>query len=129
MSHKKPHLPTKICATCDRPFTWRKRWAACWESVRYCSEACRRRVSQAERTRTKDRPSRQGNARRSPSEEEWNDALATKGITPDGLREQLKRGIMIKAFVENEVVSKIEITDAQGKAFYDEHPEAFSKPE
>ncbi|HSO83389.1 peptidylprolyl isomerase [Thiocapsa sp.] len=66
---------------------------------------------------------------RSPSEEEWNDALAKKGITPDGLREQIKRGLMINAFVQNEVVSKIEITDAQLKAFYDEHPEAFSKPE
>jgi peptidyl-prolyl cis-trans isomerase C len=66
---------------------------------------------------------------RSPSEEEWNDALAKKGITPDGLREQLKRGLMINAFVQNEVVSKIEITDAQLKAFYDEHPEAFSRPE
>ena len=66
---------------------------------------------------------------RSPSEEEWNDALAKKGITPDGLREQLKRGLMINTFVQNEVVSKIEITDAQLKAFYDEHPEAFSKPE
>ncbi|QVL47677.1 MAG: DUF2256 domain-containing protein [Thiocapsa sp.] len=52
MSHKKPHLPTKICATCARPFTWRKRWAACWESVRYCSDACRGRCrrSNAETT-------------------------------------------------------------------------------
>lgn len=66
---------------------------------------------------------------RLPSQEEWNDALAEKGITPDGLREQLKRGLMINAFVQSEVVSKIEITDAQLKAFYDEHPEAFSKPE
>jgi peptidyl-prolyl cis-trans isomerase C len=66
---------------------------------------------------------------RSASEEEWNDALAKKGITSEGLREQLKRAIQINAFVENEVVSKIEITDAQLKAFYDEHPESFSKPE
>ena len=66
---------------------------------------------------------------RSASEEEWNDALAKKGITSEGLREQLKRAIQINAFVENEVLSKIEITDAQLKAFYDEHPEAFSKPE
>ncbi|WP_093029865.1 DUF2256 domain-containing protein [Thiocapsa roseopersicina] len=43
MSHKKPNLPTKICPTCARPFTWRKRWAACWESVRYCSDTCRSR--------------------------------------------------------------------------------------
>ncbi|RKT44145.1 peptidyl-prolyl cis-trans isomerase C [Thiocapsa rosea] len=66
---------------------------------------------------------------RSPSDEEWNDALAQKGITPDGLREQIKRGLMINAFVQNEVVSNIEITDAQLKAFYEENPEAFSKPE
>ncbi|RMQ51074.1 hypothetical protein ALQ04_100687 [Pseudomonas cichorii] len=28
--------------TCDLPFTWRKKWARCWEEVRYCSERCRR---------------------------------------------------------------------------------------
>jgi len=42
MAHAKPNLPTKICAACGRPFTWRKKWAACWEQVRYCSERCRR---------------------------------------------------------------------------------------
>ncbi|WDY55903.1 DUF2256 domain-containing protein [Pseudomonas sp. PSKL.D1] len=35
-------LPSKICAACGRPFTWRKRWARCWEQVRYCSARCRR---------------------------------------------------------------------------------------
>ncbi|WP_259754945.1 DUF2256 domain-containing protein [Pseudomonas sp. GCEP-101] len=39
---KKAHLPEKICAVCGRPFTWRRRWARCWEEVRYCSERCRR---------------------------------------------------------------------------------------
>ncbi|WP_239491983.1 DUF2256 domain-containing protein [Luteitalea sp. TBR-22] len=39
---KKQHLPTKICATCGRPFTWRKKWARDWEQVKYCSDACRR---------------------------------------------------------------------------------------
>jgi peptidyl-prolyl cis-trans isomerase C len=66
---------------------------------------------------------------RSASEEEWNDALADNGITLDELREQLKRAILINAFVENDVLPKIQISDAQLKAFYDEHPEAFSKPE
>lgn len=36
------HLPSKTCATCGREFTWRKRWARCWEEVRYCGQACRR---------------------------------------------------------------------------------------
>ncbi|MFU7560535.1 DUF2256 domain-containing protein [Stieleria sp. JC731] len=43
MTHKKPHLPTKICPVCQRPFTWRKKWERCWDQVRYCSDACRRK--------------------------------------------------------------------------------------
>lgn len=39
---KKGQLPTKVCATCGRPFEWRKKWAATWNEVRYCSERCRR---------------------------------------------------------------------------------------
>ncbi len=67
----KADLPTKICKTCNRPFTWRKKWEAVWDDVkcavlglpspgclsrivlrqgeqrvtpscRYCSERCRR---------------------------------------------------------------------------------------
>ncbi len=38
---KKGDLPTKICATCGRPFTWRKKWERVWEEVRYCSDRCR----------------------------------------------------------------------------------------
>ncbi|NCC36272.1 MAG: DUF2256 domain-containing protein [Chloroflexia bacterium] len=40
---RKGQLPTKICATCQRPFEWRKKWVANWDEVRYCSERCRRR--------------------------------------------------------------------------------------
>jgi hypothetical protein len=36
------NLPTKICAACQRPFTWRKKWERDWDHVRYCSDACRR---------------------------------------------------------------------------------------
>jgi len=38
---RKENLPTKICATCGRPFAWRKKWERDWESVRYCSDRCR----------------------------------------------------------------------------------------
>lgn len=34
-------LPTKVCATCGRTITWRKKWERDWESVRSCSDACR----------------------------------------------------------------------------------------
>ncbi|WP_263226031.1 DUF2256 domain-containing protein [Pseudomonas alabamensis] len=39
---KKSELPVKTCVHCQLPFTWRKKWARCWDEVRYCSERCRR---------------------------------------------------------------------------------------
>ena len=36
----------KICAHCGRSFAWRRKWARCWEQVRYCSERCRRDKTQ-----------------------------------------------------------------------------------
>merc|ERR1711907_142951 len=45
---KKENLPTKVCVTCQRPFTWRKKWEKCWDEVTTCSKSCnsqRRRES------------------------------------------------------------------------------------
>jgi hypothetical protein len=43
-------LDEKLCAACGRRITWRKKWARTWESVRYCSDACRRgRVGDVDR--------------------------------------------------------------------------------
>lgn len=39
---KKENLPSKMCITCGRPFTWRKKWEKVWDEVKYCSDACRR---------------------------------------------------------------------------------------
>ena len=38
----KAMLPSKPCAACGRPMSWRKAWAKNWEQVKYCSDACRR---------------------------------------------------------------------------------------
>jgi hypothetical protein len=46
----KQYLDSKICVVCGRPMTWRKAWANNWEDLRYCSEACRRKRSQAPRS-------------------------------------------------------------------------------
>jgi hypothetical protein len=40
----KSYLPTKICLRCQRPMTWRKAWEKNWASIKYCSDACRRRT-------------------------------------------------------------------------------------
>jgi hypothetical protein len=39
---KKENLPQKNCEVCHRPFSWRKKWAKCWDDVKYCSDACRK---------------------------------------------------------------------------------------
>ena len=39
----KSYLPSKPCAACGRPMTWRKRWRNTWDQVKYCSDGCRQR--------------------------------------------------------------------------------------
>lgn len=39
---KKADLPQKTCATCGRPFLWRRKWARDWAGVRHCSDRCRK---------------------------------------------------------------------------------------
>ncbi|NCT67207.1 MAG: DUF2256 domain-containing protein [Rhodanobacteraceae bacterium] len=39
--YRKSQLPQKPCACCGRPFAWRRKWAHCWEAVKYCSARCR----------------------------------------------------------------------------------------
>ena len=43
---RKGDLPTKVCVTCSRPLTWRKKWEKVWDEVRYCSDRCRREAPQ-----------------------------------------------------------------------------------
>ncbi|WP_083276190.1 DUF2256 and DUF3253 domain-containing protein [Pseudonocardia sp. HH130630-07] len=36
-------MPEKSCAVCGRRIEWRRKWAADWDQVRYCSARCRGR--------------------------------------------------------------------------------------
>ncbi|MCX2475836.1 DUF2256 domain-containing protein [Pedobacter sp. MC2016-05] len=38
---KKENLPEKTCPTCERPFSWRKKWKLNWDNVIYCSLKCK----------------------------------------------------------------------------------------
>ncbi len=49
---RKSELPTKACAVCRLPFTWRKKWARNWDAVIHCSDRCRNAL----------KPNRQGAA-------------------------------------------------------------------
>ncbi|MBC7372158.1 MAG: DUF2256 domain-containing protein, partial [Bdellovibrionaceae bacterium] len=33
---------SKVCESCGRTIEYRKKWALNWESVKYCSDECRR---------------------------------------------------------------------------------------
>jgi len=38
--HSTPHKD-KLCQTCGRAFSWRKKWERDWDVIRFCSDACR----------------------------------------------------------------------------------------
>ena len=64
---------TKTCAICGRVMEYRKRWARSWDSVKYCSDACRRLRNPAEERRLEEAivsllAARAGNATLCPSE-------------------------------------------------------------
>lgn len=49
---KKSELPTKTCAVCGLPFSWRKKWERDWPNVTHCSDRCRN-AAKATRPRAK----------------------------------------------------------------------------
>jgi hypothetical protein len=64
---KKENLPSKVCVTCGRPFTWRKKWERVWDEVTTCSKSCnhKRRVASRQHGKTS------------------NDGLSTDGLKND----------------------------------------------
>ncbi|MBM3452178.1 MAG: DUF2256 domain-containing protein [Bacteroidetes bacterium] len=38
----KRYLPIKICTTCNKEFSWRKKWEKNWNEVKFCSQRCRK---------------------------------------------------------------------------------------
>ena len=36
-----------MCARCGREITWRAKWAKNWDSIKYCSDACRKQRVQS----------------------------------------------------------------------------------
>jgi hypothetical protein len=48
----KADLPSKTCAACGRPFTWRKKWSKDWEQVKTCSDRCKGNLRRQRRDAT-----------------------------------------------------------------------------
>jgi peptidyl-prolyl cis-trans isomerase C len=66
--------------------------------------------------------------KRFPSEAEFKTALGKMNLTEDEVRMQISRGLAIRALIEQQIASKIVITDAETKAYYDGNPQMFKQP-
>ncbi len=63
-----------------------------------------------------------------PDPKMFDEQLSKIGRTMDQIRAEVRRMVVVEAFIEAEFASKVKIGDDQIKAFYDEHPEYFEKP-
>ena len=81
-------VPSKICRSCGREISWRKKWEKNWAEVAYCSDACRRRKITAvdrklEASITALLSSRAATSSICPSE-------AARDVDPEGWRELME---------------------------------------
>ena len=70
-----------------------------------------------------------GIKKRFPSEEEFQRALASMNLTEAEVRSQIQRGLAIRELIDQQVASKIVISDEATNAYYKGNPELFKQPE
>src|SRR5438093_10563795 len=63
------------------------------------------------------------------TEEKFKDLLKEQKMTIDDIRNELRKSITIDKLVNKEITSKISVTDAEIKQFYDKDIESFNLPE
>ncbi|KJS29092.1 MAG: hypothetical protein VR64_21830 [Desulfatitalea sp. BRH_c12] len=61
--------------------------------------------------------------------EQFKKALAEMNMTEDALKKQITQRSAIRDLIDKEVASKITVSDKDTKAFYDENPSLFKRPE
>jgi peptidyl-prolyl cis-trans isomerase C len=66
---------------------------------------------------------------RFPSEDEFKKALASRNLTPEKVRDEIKKQLAIEKMIEAEVTPQISVTDHDVKDFYDKNPQQFQQPE
>lgn len=63
------------------------------------------------------------------SEEKFKDLLKEQNMTVDDIRNELRKSITIDKLVNKEITSKISVTDAEIKNFYEKNKDSFNLPE
>ena len=67
--------------------------------------------------------------KRFPSEAEFKKALEENKMTESKIKADIKRDMAIQQLLDKEVDQKVQITDEEGKTFYDTNPQLFQQPE
>lgn len=62
-------------------------------------------------------------------DETFAEALAAQELTPEILREELKRGLSIQRLIEEKVNSSVSVSEEETRSYYDENPDMFFQPE
>ena len=66
---------------------------------------------------------------RFPSAEAYEKALKELNVSETELKENTRKGLAVQELIEKQVTSKIEISDADRRGFYDSNPNFFEQPE
>jgi peptidyl-prolyl cis-trans isomerase C len=64
-----------------------------------------------------------------PNEQAFKDSMAEDHLNEDTVKSRIKMNLAVQQFVEKEFGGKVDVTEAEAKAFYDGHPEYFTEPE
>ena len=134
MTHgvKKENLPSKMCVTCNRPFTWRKKWERCWDEVTTCSKGCNAKRRALAKKEGRDASGDQG-------DDDDDDEVAedTKKVADSELLSPLKGK---SSSDDGERITNVSVTDCKQSASRnegididededDDKPDAVIKPE
>jgi peptidyl-prolyl cis-trans isomerase SurA len=58
----------------------------------------------------------------------WTQVLKSEGMTIEGLRQNVERNMLIQRVQQDEVGSKLQITEEEARQFYNAHKEEFAEP-
>lgn len=66
---------------------------------------------------------------RFPSEEAFNQALSSRGITAEKLRDNIHKGLLRQQIIDQEVLQKISVSPEESKSFFQEHKDDYVQEE
>jgi parvulin-like peptidyl-prolyl isomerase len=64
-----------------------------------------------------------------PNEQAFKDSLAEEHLSEAAVKSRIKKNLAVQEFVAKEFGGNLKVTEAEAKAFYDQHREYFAQPE